>query len=212
MSPDKKVTVSRGLTLRTWKGRRSSELVAEMTRADTVARFLTQRQDVLIWVRVALCAVLHQEVGAVPGHADNPVRLVQQDVGEHSPVTVHHYHLAVGGPEQDLSRWSAWQKEICVNSSQWLKSATLHRHSEEASVHLLIVRRPDAAGDLTLQVDLRWPVSLSADGADQDETVPVGDERLGAVMWPSEVTHLEERKALVALRDAFIWDLDKNHN
>lgn len=55
-------------------------------------------------------------------------------------------------------------------------------NSKEASVHLLIVRRPDAAGDLTLQVDLRRPVSLSADGADQDETVPVGDERLGAIM------------------------------
>lgn len=69
-----------------------------------MARFLTQRQDVFVGVRVALCAVLHQEIGAVPGHADNPVRLVQQDVGKHSSMTVHHYHLAVGRAEQDLGK------------------------------------------------------------------------------------------------------------
>lgn len=58
--------------------------------------------------------------------------------------------------------------------------------------YLLIIRCPDATCDLTLQVDLRGPVSLSADRADQHEAVPVRDERLSTVMWPGEVTHLEE--------------------
>lgn len=75
------------------------------------------------------------------------------------------------------------KKRDLRHSSEGLKPATRQRRQhEKTSVHLLIVRRPDAAGDLTLQVDLRRPVSLPADGADQDETVPVGDERLGAVM------------------------------
>lgn len=53
---------------------------------------------------------------------------------------------------------------------------------QQDCVHLLIIGRPDATRDLTLQVDLGGPVSLSADGADQHKAVPVRDERLGAVM------------------------------
>lgn len=151
-----------------------------------MASFLTQRQDVFVGVRVALRAVLHQEIGAVPGHADNPVRLVQQDVGKHSPVTVHHYYLAVSRAEQDLGRRCTLHKKNKSGSFVRLTNTGYGRQTtnKEAPVcvHLLIVRRPDAAGDLTLQVDLRGPVPLSADGADQDETVPVGDECLGAVV------------------------------
>lgn len=58
-------------------------------------------------------------------------------------------------------------------------------------MYLLIIRCPDAAGDLTLQVYLGGPVSLSTHWADQHEAVPVRDEGLSSVMWPSEVTHLE---------------------
>lgn len=36
----------------------------------------TQRQNIVIRVGVAFCAVLHQEVGAVPGHAHDPIGLV----------------------------------------------------------------------------------------------------------------------------------------
>lgn len=62
--------------------------------------------------------------------------------------------------------------------------------------HLLVVGGPDPTRDLALQVDLRGPVSLAADGADQHEAVPVRDEGLRAVMGPGEVAHLlgEERE------------------
>ena len=62
----------------------------------------TLRWEIIVRVRVALAAVLHQEVGVVPGHADDAVRLVQQDVGQHAPVAVHHDHLAVRSTKQHL--------------------------------------------------------------------------------------------------------------
>lgn len=64
---------------------------------------------------------------------------------------------------------------------------------QKDNVHLLIIGSPDATSDLTLQVNLGGPVSLSADRADQHEAIPVRDERLSAIVRPSEVTHLEER-------------------
>ena len=63
-----------------------------------------------------------------------------------------------------------------------------------STVYLLIIGGPDATGDLTLQVDLGGPVSLSTDRADQHEPVSVRDEGLGAVVGPREVAHLEGRR------------------
>lgn len=57
-------------------------------------------------------------------------------------------------------------------------------------LYLLIIRCPDAARDLALQVDLRGPVSLAADRAHQHEAVPVGDEGLCAIVGPGKVTNL----------------------
>lgn len=58
-------------------------------------------------------------------------------------------------------------------------------------VYLLVIGGPDSTRDLALQVDLGGPVSLPADRSHQDEAVPVGDESLGAIVRPSEVTHLQ---------------------
>lgn len=70
-----------------------------------------------------------------------------------------------------------------------------HHNSNKSDItHLLIIWCPDATGDLTLQVNLGGPVSLSTDRADQDKAVPVRDECLSAIMWPSEVTHLKASK------------------
>lgn len=55
-------------------------------------------------------------------------------------------------------------------------------HLQPGIVYLLIVGRPDAAADLTLQVDLRGPVPLAADRAHQHEAVPVRNESLSAVV------------------------------
>lgn len=60
--------------------------------------------------------------------------------------------------------------------------------------YLLVVRGPDTTGDLALQVDLRGPVSLPADRSHQHEAVAVGDESLGAIVGPSEVTHLQRTR------------------
>lgn len=65
---------------------------------------LTLRWGVVVRVRVALTAVLHQETGIVPGHADDAIRLMQQNVGQHAPVAVHHYHLSICSTEQHLER------------------------------------------------------------------------------------------------------------
>lgn len=64
------------------------------------------RRGVVVRVGVALAAVLHQEAGIVPGHADDAVRLMQQNVGQHAPVAVHHDHLSIGGAKQHLERKS----------------------------------------------------------------------------------------------------------
>lgn len=57
---------------------------------------------VVIRVGVALAAVLHQEVGVVPGHAHDAIRLVEQDVGQHAAVAVHDDHLTVRRAKQHL--------------------------------------------------------------------------------------------------------------
>lgn len=59
-------------------------------------------RGVVFSVRVALAAVLHQEAGVVPGHVDNTVRLMQQDVGQHASMTVHHYDLSICSAKQHL--------------------------------------------------------------------------------------------------------------
>lgn len=60
----------------------------------TIKRF-TLRWRIVIRVCVALTAVLYQETRIVPGHADNAIRLMQQNVGQHAPVAVHHYYLSI---------------------------------------------------------------------------------------------------------------------
>lgn len=65
---------------------------------------LTLRWGVVIRVRVALTAVLHQEIGVVPGHADDAIRLMQQNVGQHAPMAVHHYHLSICSTKQHLEK------------------------------------------------------------------------------------------------------------
>lgn len=56
---------------------------------------LTLQWGVVVRVCVALTAVLHQETGVVPGHADDAIGLMQQNVGQHAPMAVHHYHLSI---------------------------------------------------------------------------------------------------------------------
>lgn len=62
----------------------------------------TLGRGVVVRVRVALAAVLHQEGRVVPGHAEDAVRLVQEDVRQHPAVAVHDDHLPVGRAEQHL--------------------------------------------------------------------------------------------------------------
>lgn len=62
----------------------------------------TLRRGGVVGIGVALTAVLHLEAGKVPGHADDAVRFVQEDVGQHAPVAVHHYHLSVRSTKQHL--------------------------------------------------------------------------------------------------------------
>ncbi|TNN46543.1 hypothetical protein EYF80_043265 [Liparis tanakae] len=45
-----------------------------------------------------------KETGIVPGHADDAIRLVQQNVGQHAPVAVHHDHLSICSTKQHLER------------------------------------------------------------------------------------------------------------
>lgn len=63
-------------------------------------------RGVVVRVGVALAAVLHQEGRVVPGHAEDAIRLVQQDVGQHPAMAVHDDHLSVGGAEQYLQQRS----------------------------------------------------------------------------------------------------------
>lgn len=62
----------------------------------------TLGRGVVVRVGVALAAVLHQEGGVVPGHAEDAVGLVQEDVGQHPAVAVHDDHLPVSRAEQHL--------------------------------------------------------------------------------------------------------------
>ena len=71
----------------------------------------------------------------------------------------------------------------------WMDGCSSPRPADNG-VYLLVVRSPDPAGDLALQVDLGGPVALPADGAHQHKAVAVRDQRLGAVVGPGEVTHL----------------------
>lgn len=56
--------------------------------------------------------------------------------------------------------------------------------------YLLVVRCPYATGDLTFQVDLRWPVSLSTDRTNQDKSISIWDQCLRPIMAPREIAHL----------------------
>lgn len=62
----------------------------------------TLGRGVVVRVGVALAAVLHQEGGVVPGHAEDAIGLVQQDVGQHPAMAVHDDHLPIGRAEQHL--------------------------------------------------------------------------------------------------------------
>lgn len=73
-------------------------------------------------------------------------------------------------------------------------------------MYLLIIRRPDATGDLTLQVNLWGPVSLPADRANQHKAIPVRDEGLSAIMGPGEVTHLDGRQFTLQAVCVYIQD------
>lgn len=57
-------------------------------------------------------------------------------------------------------------------------------------LYLLVIRSPYATCDLTFQVDLRWPVSLSADRTDQDKPISIWNKCLSPIMAPCEITHL----------------------
>lgn len=69
-------------------------------------RAATLGRGVVVRVGVTLAAVLHQEGGVVPGHAEDAVRLVQEDVGQHPAVAVHDDHLPIGGAKQYLQQRS----------------------------------------------------------------------------------------------------------
>ena len=63
--------------------------------------------------------------------------------------------------------------------------------------YLLVIRGPDTTGNLAFQVNLGGPVSLSTDRAHQDKAITIWDKSLGAIVWPREVTHLEESTNII---------------
>lgn len=79
---------------------------------------------VVIRICVALTAVLYQEAGVVPGHADNTVGLMQQYMGQHAPVAVHHYHLSICSTKQHLAQV---QKTILMWTLSQEQRLTLER-------------------------------------------------------------------------------------
>ncbi len=91
---------------------------------------LTLRWGVIVRVCVALTAVLHQETGIVPGHADDAIRLMQQNVGQHAPMAVHHYHLSIGSTKQHLERNRKGLLGWTRKRIKWQKS-NLHAKTEE---------------------------------------------------------------------------------
>lgn len=207
MSPDKKVTVSRGLTLRTWKWtvRLLISSWKDMSRHEGMFSYPKAGRFRPSPCRSPCCPPPGSQGSSRTCWQSHLTHAVGrgQAFARGSPSLSLGRRLSRTRPEQAMRIAKKKKKKISlIQLNDWNQ---LHNSSKEAAVHLLIVRRPDAAGDLTLQVDLRRPVSLSADGAYQDEPIPVGNERLGAVMWPSEVTHLEKRKALVALLNALLW-------
>lgn len=62
----------------------------------------TLGRGVVVRVGVALTAVLHQEGRVVPGHAEDAIRLVQEDVGQHPAMAVHDDHLPISCAKQHL--------------------------------------------------------------------------------------------------------------
>lgn len=71
-----------------------------------------------------------------------------------------------------------------------------HFTDQGSGRYLLVIGGPNPTGDLTLQVDFRGPVALTAHRPHQHKTVAVGDQGLCAVMWPREVTHLHRYNQL----------------
>lgn len=60
------------------------------------------QRRVIIRVRVALAAVLHEKAGIIPRHAGDALGLMEQDMSQHPPVTVHDDHLPVRRAKQHL--------------------------------------------------------------------------------------------------------------
>lgn len=59
---------------------------------------------IIVGVRVALAAVLHQEAGVVPGHVEDAIWLVKEHVGQHSAVAVHDDNLSISSAKQYLKK------------------------------------------------------------------------------------------------------------
>lgn len=57
---------------------------------------------IVVRVRVTLAAVLHQEAGVVPGHAEDPIWLMKEHVGQHSAMAVHDDNLSISSAKQNL--------------------------------------------------------------------------------------------------------------
>jgi len=56
-----------------------------------------------------------------------------------------------------------------------------------AEVHLLVVGRPNAAGDCGLQIKHGGPIPLTSHGSDQNEAILVADQGHAAIVRPGEV-------------------------
>lgn len=70
-------------------------------------------------------------------------------------------------------------------------------------LYLLVIGSPYATCDLTFQVDLRWPMSLPTDRADQDKPISIWNKRLCSIVAPCEITHLwdthREKEPIISL-------------
>lgn len=93
----------------------------------------------------------------------------------------------------------------CVHNFHWYAREKKNKHRR----YLLVIRGPDTTGDLTLQVNLGGPVSLPADWPHQDEAIAVRNKSLGAIMGPSEVTHLNLKTKCRQKRRDEKWHSDK---
>lgn len=91
------------------------------------AQNTTLRWGIVIGVRVALAAVLHQEVGVVPGHAEDAIWLMKEHVGQHSAMAVHDDNLSISSAKEYLkwterpsvpprvSHWTLLQTHLVIN-------------------------------------------------------------------------------------------------